>query len=390
MIKLLACLVASVWVFAGAMPLNEDILQDIKARYLEADSDSMLIIQDDEVVLELGNTDEIIETMSITKGILNLATGILIKQGMLESIDTPVYHFIPEWDVPIKREVTLRHLLTHTSGLEPFKSVEEGYLVPDFVASAIQSEIIEPPGSHFFYNNKGTNLYAGILERIAGERLDIFVERNLFVPLGIDEFYWNLDFAGHAMGMCGLELNAKSLATIGQFVLNRGEWNGERIIDEEWFDESLKQAQPFNHTCGLLWWLDREKCATWPEELLSQYRQGGVSQHYITKLRDVGPEGIVIHDRNLKQLFGSRARADAFFDEIDERGLKRFDLHLGEVRGYRIDGYLGQYLLIVPAYNLVAVRQSRYGKKPDDQYDYFKDFIPLVHALIDDRIPSGS
>lgn len=382
-------MIAGVLLMAGmfAKPINGEILQDIKDRYLEADSDSMMIVCDGEVLLELGQTDEVIETMSITKGVLNLATGIMLKEGLFESIDQPVYHFIPEWDCPIKREVTLRHLLSHTSGLEPFRSVEEGYLVPDFVDSAIHSQIIEQPGSHFFYNNKGTNLYAGILEKIAGERLDEFVKKHLFDPLGIEDYYWNLDFAGHAMGMCGLEMNAKSLVTIGQFVLNRGNWNGVQIVDENWFDESLKQSQPFNHSAGLLWWLDREKVATWPETLLAQYRQSGVSSYFINKLREVGPDGIVIHDRNLRNLFGSRARADAFFDEIDERGLKRFDLHVGDVRGYRIDGYLGQYLLVVPAYNLIAVRQSRYGKKPDDQYDYFKDFIPLVHALIDDTKP---
>jgi CubicO group peptidase (beta-lactamase class C family) len=362
--------------------IDPRIVQDLVDRYIETDSDAMLIIQDGEPLLRLGKTHEFFETMSITKSIVSLATGILIDQGKIPSIDTPVSYFFPEWNVPLKCEVTIKHLLSHTAGIESYRTLEEAYLIPDHLKSALESNIIDPPGSKFAYSQKGVNLLAGILEMVAGESLDLFVEKIIFNPLGIGkDYYWNHDFAGHTIGMYGLETSAENLAKIGQLVLNEGMWDGKQIIPAEWIRQIMTPSQSLNPSCGLLWWLDREHRITWPADLLKEYRKHGLDEGIVAKFEKVGPQGMILNDHNFIRLLGSRELYEYFMDQIEENNLKRFDLHLGEVRGCRAEGYLGQYVLIIPKHRIVAVRLLKFGKVAEGVCDYFKDFIDLVHKL---------
>ena len=376
---IVSCL-ASCTVFAGYV--NPAVMQDLVGRYIETDSDAMIILQNGEPLLRLGSINDRVEAMSITKSMVSLAVGILIDQGKIPSIDTPVSFFFPEWKAPMKCDVTIRHLLNHTAGIESYRTLEEAYLIPDHLKSALNSNIIDVPGTRFAYSQKGVNLLAGIVELVAGEPLDLFVERMIFNPLGIGtDYYWNRDFAGHTIGMYGMEISAEHLAKIGQLMLNEGMWNGERLVSAEWVRLSMSPSQSLNPSCGLLWWLDREHRITWPSELLAEYRLHGVDEGIVSILETVGPEGLTLNDYNLIKLFGSRERYEQFMDQIEENNLKRFNLQVGEVRGARAEGYLGQYILIIPSEQLVAVRLIKFGKVAEGVCDYFKDFVDLVHKL---------
>ncbi|MBP9841874.1 MAG: serine hydrolase [Simkaniaceae bacterium] len=361
------------------------VMRDLVERYNDTDSDAMLVMQDGTPILQLGKIDVPFETMSITKSMVGLAIGILIDQGKIPSINTPVSFFFPEWNAPLKCDVTIKHLLSHTAGIESYRTLEEAYLIPDHLQSALDSNIIDPPGTRFAYSQKGVNLLSGIVEKITGEPLDVFVEKMIFDPLGIGkDYYWNRDFAGHTIGMYGLEMSAEHLAKIGQLMLNEGMWNGERIISAEWVQLSMIPSQSHHVSCGLLWWLDREHKVSWPQELIREYRLHGMDEGIVSRLEQVGPEGMILNDHNLLRLLGSREFYERFMDQIEENNLKRFDLKLGEVRGARAEGYLGQYILIIPKHKIVAVRLIKFGKVAEGVCDYFKDFIDLVHKLVNE------
>jgi len=361
--------------------LNPTVLEEIVSRYESSDSDALRIEVNGQVVLELG--DEVpFETMSITKSVVNLAIGILIDQGKIPSVDTPICTYFPEWDVEGKRDVTIRHILSHTSGLKDFSSFEEGYLIPDYIQSSLDAEFMHGVGEGFVYNNRMVNILSGIVEKVSGQRLDLFVEDVLFTPLGIRNYYWNLDFEGHAISMCGLELTARGLSAIGTLILQDGVWEGERIISSEWLTLSFKQSQDYNASCGLLWWLDHEQKGSWPEALLSQYESAGISAKYIALLRSLSETAVAIDDEAMNTLFGGADEYSNFIAEVKNAGLEFTVLQSDHIKGYRADGYLGQYLVIIPKDNVVAVRQIQYGKKPDDQVDEYKDFIELVHKLV--------
>ena len=243
----------------------------------EARSDAVVILKDGKLVGEwyFGKSPELIETMSVTKSIVNLAIGRLITLGLLESVDVPVYTFYPEWKQGLKQKITLRHILSHTSGLQNVPDTRvEIYPSPDFVQLALAAELSYPPGTKFEYNNKAVNLLAGIVEKVSGKKLDEFMRDEIFAPLGIREFDWMRDQAGNPHAMAGLALYPRDLAKLGQLVLNKGEWRGQRLIDERWFEESFRPLDLMpDH--GLLWWLLRDSegnvIGYWAQGFLGQY-----------------------------------------------------------------------------------------------------------------------
>lgn len=199
-----------------------------------------------------------IEAMSATKSVLNLAVGRLLRLGLLESIDVPVHAFYPEWATGPHRNITVRHLLSHTSGLESPMPTHPIYASEDFVRFALDSALEHEPGTRFVYNNSATNLLAGVVGRAAGRPLDEFLRDDLFATLGITDFNWSQDRAGNPHGMAGLQIHARDLARLGELALRRGEWAGERLIDEWWFDESFQPGSGPAAQVGLLWWLIRD------------------------------------------------------------------------------------------------------------------------------------
>jgi len=105
-------------------------------------------------------------TMSCTKSIVSLAIGTLLDDGHLTSIDQPVYEIYPEWRQGHKQRITLRHVLTHTSGVQDHPNAGlELEPSPDWVQLALAAELAELPGERFRYNNKAVNLLAGIVQQ---------------------------------------------------------------------------------------------------------------------------------------------------------------------------------------------------------------------------------
>lgn len=324
-----------------------------------------------------------IESMSVTKSIVNLAVGRLVTLGRIPSVDVPVSAFYPEWNTGRKAKVTLRHLMNHTSGIAAKQSTAEIYASDDFVRLALDAEITSEPGTVFFYNNKAVNLIAGIVEKSAGKRMDLFLRDDLFAHLGIADFGWSLDRAGNPQAMAGLQIRAEDLARLGQLVLQRGEWNGEQLIDEAWFDESLRPSAP-NPGAGLLWWLMPSDIAVVIDDSsLARLRDAGVDPTFVARAE--GARGRYASGKELGQ-----ALAEAFGEDwrtavrtaLEPHGLSLHRIEIGEILGINANGYLGQYLVIYPAKKLVAVRMIEATKDFDQATDDFQSFMELVYALV--------
>ena len=141
--------------------LKQNILDTLIKTAELTQTDGLVIYLDGKLYLEnyFGKQPKKIDAMSSTKSIVNFAFGKLITDGLLKSIDQPVADFFPEWKQGMKREITIRHLLNHTSGMQniPLTTVEI-YPSPDFVKLALAAEIVNKPGTAFSYNNKAVNL----------------------------------------------------------------------------------------------------------------------------------------------------------------------------------------------------------------------------------------
>ena len=121
----------------------------------------------------------------------------------------------------------------------------------------------ENPGTRFEYNSGGVILLGGVLFNTTGLVADTFADRYLFTPIGIPRYSW---FRGgpndlpHMGG--GLSLRAQDMARIGYLVLRRGRWGARQIVPSEWLEASLTPSvHPGwsfgGHSVeyGYLWWL---------------------------------------------------------------------------------------------------------------------------------------
>ena len=330
-----------------------------------------------------GKAPKKIEAMSVTKSIVNLAVGRLVTQGRIASIDEPVYKYFPEWRQGRKEQVTLRHLLNHTSGLQANPTTEEIYRSPDFVRLALAAELSEPPGTRFFYNNKAVNLLAGVVERASGKRMDRYLGEELFTALGITDFGWTLDSAGNPHAMAGLQILPGDLAKLGQLVLDRGRWGGQQLIAERWFEESLRPGSKLSPISGLLWWLTPASTRyVIDDSVLSAFRAAGVDTAFVRKAESIRGtyESMAAFEPAVVRAFGD-AWQNLVTPMLAPRRLTLARREYGAIVGYNANGYLGQYIAIFPESRIVAVRMVASSPSYDPKTDGFSTFLEMARKL---------
>jgi CubicO group peptidase (beta-lactamase class C family) len=338
-------------------------------------SDALVVLRDGELVGEwyFGTERGPIQTMSVTKSVVSMAIGHLLDAGAITSLDQPVADFYPEWRQGRKRDVTIRHLLNHTSGLHDVPSAgEEIYPAPDAVQLALAAELTDAPGTAIAYNNNATNLLAGVVRRAAGIPLDEYVQRRLLDPLCIPEQSWYRDTAGNPHGMAGLELEARDLARLGQLMLDGGRWNGTPLLSEAWVEESTRVSQPFSPRVGLLWWrLPEWSRVEIDSALVGEWEAAGVDPSFIERVQPLVGRAFepAAFTAALNSLFGEGAGREAWREATFARGVVGQRIHSGPLRAFSANGYLGQHLVVLPSERLVVVRQKRASPDHTDAHD---------------------
>jgi CubicO group peptidase (beta-lactamase class C family) len=125
---------------------------------------------------------------SLTK-VVGMTTAVmqLYEQGRLE-LDAPLQRYIPEWQGPHKELVTIRNLITHTSGLPAFKAYDKQTHDADSIAKLMFATPLDTlPGVRMVYSDIGAYMLGRLVERLSGETLDAYVHNHVFAPLHMDE-----------------------------------------------------------------------------------------------------------------------------------------------------------------------------------------------------------
>lgn len=357
----------------------------------ETRSDSLLIVKDGKVVVEryFGKPRGPIETMSMTKSIVSIVIGILIGEGKIASVDAPLSTWLPDWDRGPKAKVTLRHVLTHTSGLEHGKGAAKLNQQADRSAFARQSAVIEEPGARFSYNNEATQLLSDVVLAAAGVPLDVYAHEKLFAPLGIAAPSWDKDQAGNVQAFYGVDLSARDLARLGRLLLDRGRHGERQLVPESWVTASTSGSPSLPYH-GFLWWIRQGKghVALSPERLDSLV-EGGFSAGDALRPLDGRPFSSFAGawlEIGSRLDTDARAALAAMLTEQNAPLVQR----PGPTIGFAADGWLGQQLIVLPARNVVAVRQHRSPPNgADDAYNERHGFFELVH-LLDRALPSSA
>lgn len=361
----------------------------------ETQSDALIIYKDGKLYAEyyFGKQPKQIVAMSVTKFISNLAIGKLLTDGYLKSIDQPITDFYPEWKQGMKKDITIRMILNHTSGIQNVPiAADEVNNSPDWIKLALAAEIVTKPGTVFSYNNKAVNLLSGIVKILTHKRLDSYMRDSIFTPLGIEDYSWAVDEEGNTDAMGGLSLLPVDLAKLGQFFLQKGSWEGKQIINSNWFLETVKPSEK-NPTHGLLCFLNYDKA------------YAIIDDAQIDSLKKIGFDETML--KKIKTIKGKYLLADYFpmFNEkivnttpnwntkylpmLTANNLKLSRKEYGKVDEYSHSGFLGNFISIFPENNLIVVRmiseksfKSGDGNTDDNGPHNFFNFPILARNLI--------
>ncbi len=198
------------------------------------------------------------EGFSTTKSVTATLVGIAQDQGLL-SIDQPASDFITEWQATDSEEVTIRQLLSNTSGR--FHDVVTDYaqlafLEQDKSTFAVALGQQHDPDSRWVYNNAAVQTLEVVLERATALSVAQFAQDNLFAPLNMVSRL-SLDGAGNAGLFAGMQTNCHDLVAFVGMYLDGGQRDGRQIVSSEFVAEALSPSSALNEAYGYLWWLNR-------------------------------------------------------------------------------------------------------------------------------------
>lgn len=189
---------------------------------------------------------------STTKSLSSMATGLAIADGKL-TLDHTVGQYIPDAAPDSKRRVTVKQLLSMTSGVhnDPMVVGKE-----DQFRFALKTAPMDyEPGTKWEYNNTGLALLSPVFQKSVGKPIDEFLGDRVFRPIGIgpDDWTWER-YESYAVPYTGWHTTARTLGRIGLLVLHRGKWKDQQVVPAAWIAESAGPSQELNKSYGYLWW----------------------------------------------------------------------------------------------------------------------------------------
>ncbi|WP_020502115.1 serine hydrolase domain-containing protein [Sciscionella marina] len=204
---------------------------------------------------------------SSTKAVVSMLTGIAADRGAL-ALDDPIGRYLPHgtgWGDAAHRAITVRQLLTQTSGLRQAIVSEAGTLGADshIAREALSQPLEHEPGTHFAYGQRDPDLLAYVVQRAVGQDLQGFAQRFLFDPLGIprSSYFWLRDRTGNTYGYANLFIPPAQYAKLGLLMQNDGIWAGRRVLSTGYVHQ-VGMPGDTNGCYGLLFWSNRGNSCT--------------------------------------------------------------------------------------------------------------------------------
>lgn len=239
----------------AAEGVSAEKLDALKALLAEKKTQAALVIRHGKIVAEWywdgKDKDSRIQAFSVTKSIASTAIGLLVKDGKVK-LDQPAADFIPEWRGDDRKAITVRHLITMSSGLE---NRDSGILFQkDQLGKSIALPLGAKPGTVWNYNNGACNTLSQIVSAASGKEMGEFLSERLYQPLGIA--HATMDASdGKTLAYMGLNVTARDLARVGCLFLHDGRWQRKTLLPKGWVAEASSTSQELNKDYGYLWWV---------------------------------------------------------------------------------------------------------------------------------------
>lgn len=242
---------------------------------------SLLIVRNGYLVTEkyFGTSDDTTVTniYAVTTSILSALVGIAVADGDIQSVDQPISDFLVPAAIPsldaAHRAITIRHLLTMTSGLqwaEGSKAESDGFAASPYSTLweyTLSKPFAETPGNRINYNSGAASLLSVVLTHATGKSTFDFARQALLTPLGIDSVGWVKDGSTYWYGGSAMRMRPRDMAKLGALFVNGGRSAGHQLVPADWIARSLTPivangipyvygaVQSMNY--GFMWWIDR-------------------------------------------------------------------------------------------------------------------------------------
>jgi CubicO group peptidase (beta-lactamase class C family) len=248
---------------------------DIDAYLAGQHGAALLIVQDGKLRLErygLGfDGSGRWTTFSVAKSITSTLVGAAIRDGYIKSMDDKVSRYIPEMKGSAYDDVSLRQLLTMTSGVK----WNEDYADPNSDVARFNNHKPEPgvdalvsymrklpreapPGTRWLYSTGETNLVGVLLGRATKKPLATYLSEKIWVPAGMEQqATWLLNRTGNEISGCCIQASSRDFARFGLFILNGARVNGKSIVPDGWLAEATTSRTDIGRPgrgYGYLWW----------------------------------------------------------------------------------------------------------------------------------------
>jgi CubicO group peptidase (beta-lactamase class C family) len=241
--------------FEGSDPvsqqMDEAILNTLKKKLKNEKIMSCLVLRNNNMVFEFYKNNKIGPALqhinSCTKSIVGALIGICLKSGLISDINIPITEYfgdlIMRQSDERKSQITLYHLLTMSAGFHWPEFGEWHYFSPMEYSKNILSYILDReleanPGEKMNYNSGCSHLLSAIVQKVTGMSTEGFAKQYLFEPLGITESHWYRKQGVH-LGANGINFKSVDMLKFGYLFLKEGTVNGREIITKDWVRESV-------------------------------------------------------------------------------------------------------------------------------------------------------
>jgi len=221
-------------------------------------------------------------SFSMAKSIVSASLGRAIMDGSIKSLNQKVKDFFPEISGPHADKLTVGDLSSMSSGLDwdesyysPFSVTTRAYFDEDLSRMMLGIQVVEEPGMSYKYLSGATQLLAMVIEKATGEKMADYVSKSFWKPMGAEnDALWQVDRPeGIEKAYCCIASNARDFARFGKLYKQKGNWNGQQLLDTAFVELSIKPRFQDSPEYGYGWWLSdyRNKDIFYMRGHLGQY-----------------------------------------------------------------------------------------------------------------------
>jgi CubicO group peptidase (beta-lactamase class C family) len=253
---------------------TKKIPEALEPHFTEMQTAAFLVIKNDSIAHEQYwdgfNADSRSNSFSMAKTFVSMMIGAAIDEGKIKSVDQPVGDFLSEFKEGENAKLTIKHLLTMSSGINfdedyvsPFAYPAQAYYGSDLKALTYGYKVSEPGGKVFKYLSGNSELLGFIIMKATGKTLSEYMSEKFWIPLGAkNTALWSLDSKdGMEKAYCCFNSNARDFARLGQLYLDSGKWDGKQIVSADYVAQSIVPAELTDEegkkidNYGYAWWL---------------------------------------------------------------------------------------------------------------------------------------